>query len=97
MAARPGGGSNGGGVQNDLVVGHYRIGGEIGRGSFATVYKGHHTVSSPPSPPIQPLTLLCWLLFASCGEARDVKAGDRTIGDIGMYFGTASSYAPAWG
>jgi len=66
MAARPSGGNNGGGVQNDLVVGHYRIGSEIGRGSFATVYKGHHTVSFP----FHPTALLCWLLFWLPGEPR---------------------------
>lgn len=33
---------------SDTVVGNYRIGGEIGRGSFAVVFKGVHVVSSPP-------------------------------------------------
>ena len=30
----------------DKRAGNYEIGAEIGRGSFATVYRGHHVVSS---------------------------------------------------
>jgi serine/threonine protein kinase len=37
----------------EQIVGSYRIGSEIGRGSFATVYKGHNTVS-----------FLCFVVFA---------------------------------
>jgi len=43
MASRPSGGN--GPAQSDSTVGNYKIGSEIGRGSFATVFKGHHTVS----------------------------------------------------
>lgn len=31
---------------SDTTIGNWRIGGEIGRGSFAVVFKGVHTVSS---------------------------------------------------
>ncbi|KAI5779529.1 hypothetical protein EDC01DRAFT_303917 [Geopyxis carbonaria] len=40
MASRQSGGS--GGAMTDTTVGNYRIGSEIGRGSFAVVFKGHH-------------------------------------------------------
>lgn len=36
---------------SDTIVGNYRIGAEIGRGSFAVVFKGVHIVS--PSPPLK--------------------------------------------
>jgi serine/threonine-protein kinase ULK/ATG1 len=31
--------------EQSSTIGHYKIGIEIGRGSFATVYKGVHTIS----------------------------------------------------
>jgi serine/threonine protein kinase len=47
MSRQSGGNSGGNGPPpgSDPIVGNYRIGGEIGSGSFATVYKGHHIVS----------------------------------------------------
>lgn len=47
MAARqPPSSSSRRGRTGDLAVGSFRIGNEIGKGSFATVYRGHHAVSS---------------------------------------------------
>jgi len=43
MASRQPSGPSG---SQDTVVGAFRIGKEIGRGSFATVYQGVHLVSS---------------------------------------------------
>lgn len=35
----------------DSLVGNFRVGKEIGRGSFAVVFKGHHVVSCAPCTP----------------------------------------------
>ncbi|KAL7273300.1 Serine/threonine-protein kinase [Rhizina undulata] len=42
MASRQPGSSGGGGGHLEPIVGNYKTGSEIGRGSFATVFKAHH-------------------------------------------------------
>jgi serine/threonine protein kinase len=57
----------------EQIVGSYRIGSEIGRGSFATVYKGHNTVS-----------FLCFVVFAfsSFASGAVVLFADKPIATL---------------
>lgn len=57
------------GGAGEITVGDFRVGDGIGKGSFATVYKGHHKVSDDPFEPIYSccllrrkaiLLMICW-------------------------------------
>lgn len=63
MASKGSGSRESGGPGNSLV-GDFKLGHEIGRGSFAVVFKGHHQVSPPEA-----LLLLFFPSVASWGLA----------------------------
>ena len=48
----------------DSLVGNFRVGKEIGRGSFAVVFKGHHVVSCALCTPNSLLSFASGIIFS---------------------------------
>lgn len=48
------------------IVGDFHLGQEIGRGSFAVVFKGHHLVRTPVPSSVPSLAARFRLLFCVC-------------------------------
>ena len=59
----------------DSLVGNFRVGKEIGRGSFAVVFKGHHVVSCAPCTPNSLLSFAPGIIFFPRSSAYSGEQG----------------------